>query len=173
MLTGIGTLLADDPQLNVRGWPTQCQPLRVVLDSKLRTPPEAKALPALLVHCADAPARTAQLEQAGAQTWRAPRDPRGRIDLGAVLDELGRREINELHIEAGTTLNGAWLEAGLVDELLIYLAPRLIGPGLGVADLPALAALDDAQRWQLLDATAIDGDLRLRLRHPGRPRVST
>lgn len=116
VLTGIGTLLADDPRLDVRNWPTQCQPLRVVLDTSLRTPAQARLLAppgsALIIHGSTPPETAATLRRSGAETWQAPQDADGRISLSAVLDELGRREINELHIESGTTLNGAWLRAG-------------------------------------------------------------
>jgi diaminohydroxyphosphoribosylaminopyrimidine deaminase/5-amino-6-(5-phosphoribosylamino)uracil reductase len=171
VLTGIGTALADNPRLDVREWPTSCQPLRVVLDRQLRLPTSARLLAspgkALLVHGPGLAAHPmASLQQAGADLWEAPLAEGGRLDLQAVLMELGRREVNELHVEAGGQLNGAWLAAGLVDELLLYLAPRLIGPGQPPAGLPPLADLAAARSWQWLETQAIGQDLRLRLRRP-------
>jgi diaminohydroxyphosphoribosylaminopyrimidine deaminase/5-amino-6-(5-phosphoribosylamino)uracil reductase len=89
------------------------------------------------------------------------------MDLSVVLDELGRRGINELHLEVGARLNGAWLAAGLVDELLIYQAPKLLGQGQGVAQLPTPLPFDDGQRWHWLDVLPFGSDLRMRLRRPG------
>lgn len=169
VLTGIGTALADDPRLDVREPPVpELQPLRVVLDRHLRLSPKARLLQppgsALVVHCAGAPESQARaLRAAGASLWCTPV---GGASLGALLDELGRREVNELHIEAGATLNGQWLKNGLVDELLIYLAPRLLGPGLGVADVPLLDDVQSAAAWRWLDVSPVGDDLRLRLQRP-------
>ncbi|WP_374659809.1 bifunctional diaminohydroxyphosphoribosylaminopyrimidine deaminase/5-amino-6-(5-phosphoribosylamino)uracil reductase RibD [Inhella sp.] len=162
LLTGIGTVLADDPRLDVRDPPSPSPPARWVLDRWLRMPCRAQMLrtkgDVVIVHqgSADVERRRA-LQEAGARCLEAP------SDLAALLDELGRREVNELHIEAGATLNGAWLGAHLVDELLVYLAPRLLGPGRGVADLPTLPSLDAAQGWRWLDTVPVGADLRLRL----------
>ncbi|MFG6455909.1 bifunctional diaminohydroxyphosphoribosylaminopyrimidine deaminase/5-amino-6-(5-phosphoribosylamino)uracil reductase RibD [Roseateles sp. BYS96W] len=143
VLTGIGTVLADDPRLDVRLVPTPKQPLRLVLDPQQRLP-------------------------AGARILQPPGEARvigpGRADLPALLDDLGRQGINELHVEAGPTLSGAFLDAGLVDELLIYQAPMLIGEGRPLAALAPLAGLQQARRWQLVEATPVGQDLRLRLR---------
>jgi diaminohydroxyphosphoribosylaminopyrimidine deaminase / 5-amino-6-(5-phosphoribosylamino)uracil reductase len=166
LLTGVGTVLADDPRFDVRNPEPARAPARWVLDRRLRTPASARLFSTQgavhLVHALAAePAQADALRQAGASLWASD----GRLD--SVLDELGRREVNEVHVEAGATLSGAWLAAGLVDELLIYMAPRLLGPGRGVADLPALPSLDDAQSWTWLDAVRVGNDLRLRLRRPG------
>jgi len=143
VLTGIGTVLADDPRLDVRLVPTDKQPLRLVLDPQGRLP-------------------------AGARVLQPPGEARaigpGRADLPALLAELGRQGINELHVEAGPTLSGAFLDAGLVDELLVYQAPMLIGEGRPLAALSPLAQLGDARRWRLVEATPVGPDLRLRLR---------
>jgi diaminohydroxyphosphoribosylaminopyrimidine deaminase / 5-amino-6-(5-phosphoribosylamino)uracil reductase len=170
ILTGIGTVLADDPRLDVRDIPTGVQPLRVVLDRQLRTPVSAKILQApgqaVLVHAPSLPeARMQGLLACGAEllTLAAPEAPGALVGL---LRQLGLRGVNELHVEAGARLNGALLSAGLVDELLIYLAPRLVGPGLGVADLRSSLPLDDAQRWTWLDVQQVGDDLRLRLLRP-------
>lgn len=138
MLTGIGTLLADDPQLTVRDMDIGRQPLRVVVDSQLRSPPTAKILqtPGVLVVCAvDIPARCHALEAAGAEVLYLP-DAAGRIDLVALLTMLGKRGCNEVTVEAGAELVGSLALAGLIDEWVLYQAPILIGdPARGVANL--------------------------------------
>lgn len=143
VLTGIGTVMADDPRLDVRFVPTVKQPLRLVLDPQGRIPPAARIL-----------------QPPGEARIIGP----GRADLTALLADLGSQGINELHVEAGPTLSGAFLEAGLVDELLVYQAPLLIGEGRPLAALAPLAQLGEARRWRLVDATPIGADLRLRLR---------
>jgi diaminohydroxyphosphoribosylaminopyrimidine deaminase/5-amino-6-(5-phosphoribosylamino)uracil reductase len=176
ILTGVGTLLADDPRLDVRlppadgaaAEPVARQPLRVVLDSQLRTPPGALLLapPGRVLICTlqpESPTWSA-LEDRGAEVLALPADDQGRIALPALLAELGRRGVNELHVEAGVTLNGSLARAGLVDEWLVYLAPMLLGAGRAMAELGELAGLDAAPRWQFLDHTPIGPDLRLRLR---------
>ncbi len=143
VLTGIGTVLADDPRLDVRLVPSARQPLRLVLDPQGRLPSDARIL-------------------------QPPGDARvigpGRADLPALMTELGRLGINELHVEAGPTLSGAFLDAGLVDELLLYQAPLLIGEGRPLANLQPLNELGDAHRWRAVDTTFVGADLRLRLR---------
>jgi len=143
VLTGIGTVLADDPRLDVRLVPTARQPLRIVLDPQGRMPGSARIL-----------------QPPGEARVIGP----GRADLAVLLAELGAQGINELHVEAGPTLSGAFLNAGLVDELLIYQAPMLIGEGRPLAALSPLAELGDARRWRLVEATPVGQDLRLRLR---------
>ncbi len=105
--------------------------------------------------------------QVGLAAGLPPEATRSRVDLGALMSELGRRGINELHVEAGATLNGALLQAGLVDELLVYLAPKLLGDGRGMAALGLLPDLQAALRFELLDCTPVGDDVRLRLRRPG------
>ncbi len=170
VLTGIGTALADDPRLDVRLVPTPLQPLRVVLDSTLRLPPTARLLAApgrALVVCGGMnEPRADALRAAGAEVIACAGGD-GRIDLPALLLELGRREVNELHIEAGATLNAAWLQAGLVDEVLAYIAPVLIGPGIGMAATPPLAALSLARRLRFIEARSVGSDLRVRLQPVG------
>lgn len=143
VLTGIGTVLADDPRMDVRLMPTPRQPLRLVLDPRGRMPPAARIL-----------------QPPGEVRVIGP----GRADLPILMAELGAQGINELHVEAGPTLSGAFLDAGLVDELLVYQAPMLIGHGRPLAELSPLAQLGDARRWRLVEATPIGQDLRLRLR---------
>lgn len=167
-LTGVGTVLADNPRLDVRLVPTPRQPLRCVVDAWLHTPATAR-----LFDVADAPVlfyaaepeatRVATLLARGAEVCALP-DGRGRVDLAAVLADLARRQINELHLEAGQRLNAAWLRAGVVDELLLYQAPLLVGAGQGLAALGAYAALTEASRWRYQAIDRIGPDLRLLLR---------
>lgn len=166
VLTGVGTVIDDDPRLDVRRVETVCQPLRVVVDSRMQLPPTARiAQPpgSLLVYAAiDDGERRRALAAAGAEVALLP-SPAGKVDLAAMLADLGQRGINELHVEAGEKLNGSLLREGLVDELLVYLAPRLLGDGRGLAAIGALARLDDSIDFRLVEATPIEGDLRLRL----------
>ncbi len=166
VLCGIGTVLADDPRLDVRAVPTVLQPLRVVVDSQLRTPPTARLLAppgrgVFIVAAQDEETRRAALQAQGAEVWLHP-GAGGRVDLPALLQALATRGVNELHVEAGPQLNAALLRAGLVDELLVYLAPLLIGPGRGIAALPALAALADASAFRFIETRPLGADLRLR-----------
>ena len=163
VLTGSGTLLADDPQLNVR-IDTERQPLRVVLDSALRTPPAARILQGgkvLLFTASQDAHKRAALEARGAEVLRLA-DAQGRVDLHAVLRELARRGINEVLVEAGRTLNGALLRAGLVDELVLYLAPQLLGDAArGMADLGGLVRLEQKVELDWRDVRRIGNDLRI------------
>ena len=173
LLTGIGTVLDDDPRLDVRLVPTARQPLRVVVDSKLQTPPDARILGApgaVLIYAAghDA-AREAALRARGAEVVHLPA-AHVKVDLSAMLADLARRGVNELHAEAGHKLNGSLLREGLVDELLVYLAPRLLGSGRGMAALGPFSALDEALpfTFNFTQFERIGGDLRLLARPPGR-----
>lgn len=163
ILTGIGTVLADDPRLDVREVETTLQPLRVIVDSQLRIAPNARVLAtpgaACLVH-AGAPART---DLSGIEQLALPASDGG-VDLKVLLTRLAERGVNELHVEAGATLNGALLSAGVVDEILLYQAPVLLGQGLPIAAMPALPDLAHATRWRRIEATPVGTDLRLRFR---------
>lgn len=167
LLTGSGTVLADDPRLDVRGHPIAKQPLRIVVDSRLATPASARlfeaAAPVLFAVSRADEAQAAPLRARGAEVVCCP-GPDGRVDLDELLRELARRDINELHVEAGAVLNAALLSAGWVDELLVYQAPMLIGPGRGMAALPALESLGPAQRFHHHRVDRIGDDLRLLLR---------
>jgi diaminohydroxyphosphoribosylaminopyrimidine deaminase/5-amino-6-(5-phosphoribosylamino)uracil reductase len=166
LLTGVGTVLADDPQMNVRDLDSGRQPLKVIVDSRLQTPPAARILAGgALIACAEAhPARRAALAAAGAEILALP-GADDRVDLTALMTELARRGLNEVHGEAGATLNGALLQAGLVDEWLAYFAPLVLGHSArGLFDFPALTAMADRRGFTLLDATRVGADLRLRLR---------
>ena len=174
VLTGIGTVLADDPRLDVRAVPTVLQPLRVVVDAQLTMPPTARLLDppgrGVLVCCAQAPAdRAAALRARGAELLELPAgisnasDP-SRVDLAALMQALAARGVNELHVEAGRGLNAALLQAGLVDELLVYLAPKLLGPGLDMAAIGPLQELASALDFRYVDVQLVGDDLRARAR---------
>ena len=166
VLTGIGTVLADDPRLDVRAVTTAVQPLRVVLDSQLRTPLGARLLQApgtaLIVGCSGHAGAAQALRDCGAEVWddTAAGAP---LSLSRLLTRLADRGVNELHVEAGATLNASWLASGLVDEILLYVAPLFIGPGRPMADLAELSGLDAAQRWHVSRCDLLGGDLRLLL----------
>jgi diaminohydroxyphosphoribosylaminopyrimidine deaminase/5-amino-6-(5-phosphoribosylamino)uracil reductase len=164
ILTGIGTVRDDNPQLNVRGLDTSRQPLKLVIDSRLELPLDARLLKGgnVLVACAvDDEKRTASLRKAGVEVLYVP-DPDGKVDLPALMMELARRGINEVHVEAGARLNGALLSCGLVDEFLIYLAPCLIGDAArGLFDLPALESLDDKPQLTIRDLRQVGSDIRI------------
>jgi diaminohydroxyphosphoribosylaminopyrimidine deaminase/5-amino-6-(5-phosphoribosylamino)uracil reductase len=171
VLTGIGTLLEDDPRLDVRLAPTARQPDAVVVDSRLDTPPGAQIFQPgrrLFIYCAvqDAP-RQAALEALGATVVCLP-GPGGKVDLAAMLRDLARREINELHVEAGHKLNGSLIREGLVDEMLVYLAPKLVGQGREMAHFGPLADLGQAVGLEFVSSEMVGPDLRLIARIPGR-----
>ncbi|HEY5995241.1 MAG TPA: bifunctional diaminohydroxyphosphoribosylaminopyrimidine deaminase/5-amino-6-(5-phosphoribosylamino)uracil reductase RibD [Gallionellaceae bacterium] len=167
VLTGIGTVLADDPQLNVRSIKTARQPLRAVLDNKLRLPLNARLLqqPGLLIYTASDDARKiAELKQAGAEVLSVP-DADGIVDLPAVLRDLAGRGGNEVLVEAGSKLNGRLLQLGLVDELLLYLAPQMLGDlACGMARLNELTSLEQRINLEWKDVRHIGKDLRITAR---------
>jgi diaminohydroxyphosphoribosylaminopyrimidine deaminase / 5-amino-6-(5-phosphoribosylamino)uracil reductase len=163
ILTGIGTVKADDPQLTVRGVDTPRQPRRVIVDSKLEISPGARVLqgePCWIVGAAANPEREAVLRAAGHDVIMLP-NPAGKVDLPALMRELGRREINELHVEAGAKLNASLVREGCVDELLVYLAPCLVGPGIGMFALTPLERLADKRSLQFHDMSRVGEDVRL------------
>ena len=168
LLTGIGTVEQDDPQLTVRGIDTPRQPQRIVLDSALTIRPDAQVLKgggSWIITTASDASREAALVAAGAELIHLPAQE-GKVDLQALMRELGRRQINELHVEAGFKLNGSLLRAGVVDELLVYLAPCLLGPAQGMARLPALQALDQRLSFRFHQMQPVGDDMRLLLRLP-------
>ena len=171
VLTGIGTVLQDNPRLDVRLVETPRQPHLVVVDSRLETPLDAHlfiAGRALYIYAAGQnDAKKAALEARGATVIYLP-DGNGKVDLAAMMKDLARREINELHVEAGSKLNGSLIRAGLVDEFLIYLAPKLLGPGQGMAALGPLQQLSEAVALQFLSADRVGSDLRVVARGVGR-----
>jgi diaminohydroxyphosphoribosylaminopyrimidine deaminase/5-amino-6-(5-phosphoribosylamino)uracil reductase len=167
ILTGIGTVKDDDPRLTVRDVETPRQPLRVLVDSRLEVPLTARILDGgnLLVAAAieDRPKIDA-LGARGADVVVLP-NASGKVELEDLVRELGRRALNEVHVEAGFKLNGSLVAAGVVDELLVYIAPKVLGEtGRGMFNLPAVERLADARRLRLMDVAQIGEDVRLRLR---------
>ena len=167
ILTGVGTVLADDPSLNVRIDGCTRQPLRVIADSHWRTPARARLFGVggeVVIAGLDDSSRPADLVEAGAKCITVPALC-GRVDLRALLFELGAREINEVQVEAGATLCGALLQAGLVDEVLIYQAPVLLGGGaVSPFARPRLDNMQDRVHLEWIDSRRIGPDLRLRLK---------
>ena len=179
VLTGIGTVLADDPQLDVRIEEAHAAPLRVVLDSMLRTPVSARILrstPAALIygHASASAQRQDALRAAGAEVVDAAAignasAGNASIDLAWLLSDLARRGVNELHVEAGAVLSGALMAAGWVDELLIYQHACLLGTSARpMFDLPSPQQMQDRQEWRLLETRSFGEDWRLRLRPEAR-----
>ena len=184
VLTGVNTVLADDPRLNVREIESERQPLRVVLDSRLRIPLTARILHSLpspaggesaargakpaggegkvLIYTASRDSnKSAALEQAGASVCVLP-DGNGQVDLPAMMRDLAQRGCNEVLVEAGSTLNGALLRAGLVDELLLYVAPQLLGDAArGIAQLGELTSLEQRVNLKWQDVRHVGDDLRI------------
>lgn len=169
VLTGIGTVLEDDPMLDVRLVPTGRQPHLVVVDSRLETPLNARLFgtPAsgqvrqVWIYCAVAnPNKQAALEALGALVVHLP-SPSGKVDLRALLLDLARREVNELHLEAGHKLNGSFLREGLVDECLVYLAPTLLGQGAGLSNFGPLTSLHNGVSLSFHAVDRVGDDLRI------------
>lgn len=164
LLTGIGTVKADDPRLTVRAVETPRQPLRVVVDSRLETPPAARILEGgnVLLFCgADNAVRRRALEAQGAEVVLLA-NAGAKVDLAPMLEALARRGVNELHVEAGFKLNGSLLREGCVDEFLFYLNPSLLGDtAQGMVDLPAPAALDARTQLRLHAVERVGTDLRV------------
>lgn len=164
VLTGSGTVRLDDPVLNVRSVATPRQPHLVVLDSKFRTPLDAalwsEQRKVFIYGAVDAAACQEDLQKRGAVVRVLP-GLGCKVDLLAVMQDLAEQEINELHVEAGYTLSGALLEAGLVDELLVYMAPKLLGSGKGMAKLQERFTLDGSIDFKFRDVALIGNDVRL------------
>lgn len=169
VLTGVGTILSDDPLLTPRYVDTARVPLRVIVDSRLRTPPEARILdgePVVIFTAVEHTTGTAaaRLQARNARIIPMPGND-GRVDLPAMLQWMGQNDINEVHVEAGATLNGALLRAGCVDELIHYLAPVLLGDARSIMQLPALQQLPEQREFEFTAADCMGGDVRLRARH--------
>jgi diaminohydroxyphosphoribosylaminopyrimidine deaminase/5-amino-6-(5-phosphoribosylamino)uracil reductase len=164
ILTGHGTVRDDDPQLNVRGVDTPRQPLKIVVDSRFETPVSARLLKdgkTLVAGAVDESERIAALKRAGADTVIIPND-RGKVELFKLMEELARRELNEIHVEGGHKLNGSLLQAGVVDELLVYLAPSVIGDsGRGMFELPELRELSQAKGLTIREVERVGRDIRV------------
>ena len=164
VLTGIGTVRNDDPQLNVREVETTRQPLKVLVDSQLQLPLSAKLLQSgqvLVAAAVENKASIAALRDKGAEVVVLP-NAQGKVELMDLMRELARREINEVHVEAGFKLNGSLLREGLVDEILIYLAPSILGDtACGMFKLPELADLERKRLVQFGDVRTIGRDIRI------------
>ena len=177
VLTGIGTVLQDRPRLDVRGIDTPRQPALVVVDSDLQTPPDAPLFgpsrPVLIYAATPHAARQAALERSGATVVylpeaSAPGATSPKVDLAAMLRDLALREMNEVHVEAGHKLNGSLLRAGLVDDLLVYLAPLWLGTGAGMSNWGPLTQLADGLALEFHSTEMVGADLRVLARVAGR-----
>jgi diaminohydroxyphosphoribosylaminopyrimidine deaminase/5-amino-6-(5-phosphoribosylamino)uracil reductase len=171
VLTGVGTILADDPRLDVRLVATERQPQLVLLDNRLETPLTARLFeierPLSIYTATHDPARKAALQARGASVIYLP-GANEKVDLIAMLHDLGNGEINELHVEAGARLNGALISAGLVDEFVVYLAPKLIGQARDMASFGPLSELSSAVALTFCSTDRLGPDLRIVARIQGR-----
>ena len=170
MLTGIGTVLADDPELTVRHVPSKRQPRRVLIDNRLEVPLHAKILegePPIIFTVSDDAEKKKRLEALGAEVFVAHSDAGkpGKTDLSHVARELAAHGFNEVTVETGSRLNGSLLAAGVVDEIVLYLAPKVIGDsGQGLFALPELKSLDEAVKLEIVDMKTIGPDVRITAR---------
>ena len=175
VLTGIGTVLEDNPRLDVRDVATPRQPHVVVVDSQLQTPPDARlfiAGRACYIYCAGSndtafQERKQALESQGAVVVELP-NAHNKVDLSAMLADLASRGVNELHVEAGSKLNGSFIREGLVDEMLVYLAPCMLGEGLAMAHFGPLTQLDQGLSLDFKSVEKIGPDVRILARVKGR-----
>ncbi|RII84630.1 riboflavin biosynthesis protein RibD [Neopusillimonas maritima] len=169
VLTGLRTVLADDPQMTVRDVETPRQPIRAVVDTRFEIPETARILngsPTWIFTCHHDADKAQRLAERQVQTVVMPeRD--GRVDLAAVLQWMGHNDVNEVHVEGGASLHGALLEAGLADELLVYMAPKILGAGRGMFTIPMRQSLADQDDFRFVEQAALGDDIRLRLRHQG------
>ncbi len=167
VLTGIGTVLKDDPQLTVRSVQTPRQPRRAVVDGRFEMPEDARLIDGgeviLFTARADA-AKQARLEARNVRVVPLPAQAPDRVDLPAMMRWFAAQQFNEIHVEAGAGLSGALVAAGCIDELLIYQAPMLLGDAAGVVTLPRLERLDAAPRYEFVDVERMGADLRVRAR---------
>ena len=169
IVTGVDTVIADDPQLTARDTHGEfLPPRRIVVDSQLRTPPGARMLAdergVVIVHGGIMPGREPDLVHAGAELWQVALGDDGHVAPAAVLEALATAEINEVLVEAGPRLSGAWVQAGLVDELVIYLAPHLMGhEGRPLLTLAGLEVMSERLPLSWRDQRRVGEDLRLTL----------
>jgi len=167
VLTGMGTVLKDDPQLNVRNVDTPRQPRKAVVDGRFEIPEDARLFDGAEVIIFTArvdEAKAARLQARNARVVLLPGEAPGRVDLPAMMRWLAQEQFNEVHVEAGAGLSGALVAAGCVDELLLYLAPVLLGDAAGMVRLPMLEHLDGARRYEFIEAAPVGADLRVRAR---------
>jgi diaminohydroxyphosphoribosylaminopyrimidine deaminase/5-amino-6-(5-phosphoribosylamino)uracil reductase len=166
ILTGIGTVRDDDPQLSVRMVETTRQPVKIVVDSRLEVDLDAKVLkgaPAWIACAVENADKERELRERGCEVIRLP-NPHGKVDLAALVHELGTRGLNELHVEAGHKLNGSLVRAGVVDELIAYVAPSLLGAGAPMFGLEPPEDLERSRRLRFTDVERLGDDLRLTAR---------
>ncbi len=165
ILTGIGTVLADNPSMTVRLPNTLRQPLKVIVDSHLKTPADANILhggKVLIAYASDPNNQAERLHATGATLLHLP-DANGRVDLKVLLEELAKREINEVLLEAGQGLNGAFLQAGLIDELILYYAPKFMGADAkNMFAMPAFTDMQQVVQLEIMDIRQVGTDFRLR-----------
>lgn len=168
ILTGAGTVLADDPQLTVRDFEVERQPLRVVFDRNLSTSPQAKIYqgsPSLLITRRQNAHAVQPYQAVGAEVYCCPEGEHGEVDWADILAHLAARGVNHLMVEAGARLNGVLLAGGWVDELVCYLAPVILGDiARGMFALPELASLQDKSVWRYQEVRTVGEDLRISLR---------
>ncbi len=167
VLTGMGTVLKDDPQLNVRGVDTPRQPRKAVVDGRFEIPEDARLFDGaevILFTAREDAAKAARLQAKNARVVLLPGEAPGRVDLPAMMRWLAQEQFNEIHVEAGAGLSGALVAAGCVDELLLYLAPVLLGDAAGMVRLPMLEHLDGARRYEFIETATVGADLRVRAR---------
>lgn len=167
VLTGIGTVLKDDPQLTARSVATPRQPRRAVVDGRLELPEDARLIDGgeVIVFTARADAaKEARLAARNVRVVALPGQEPDRVDLPAMMRWFAAEQFNEVHVEAGAGLSGALVAAGCIDELLVYLAPMLLGDAAGLVKLPLLERLEAAPRYEFIDAERLGADLRVRAR---------
>jgi diaminohydroxyphosphoribosylaminopyrimidine deaminase/5-amino-6-(5-phosphoribosylamino)uracil reductase len=173
ILTGVGTVKEDDPSLNVRDVATERQPWKIIVDSKLETPPNAKVFDhskdsGVILVCAsldsqESQERAKRFEAQGVEVVVLA-NSQGKVDLPKLFAYLAQeRHMNEIHVEAGFKLNGSLLRENCVDELLLYYAPFFMGEGIGMANIASLTALEQGRDWQIMDQRLFGSDLRIRL----------
>lgn len=165
VVVGVGTVLSDDPQLTVRDWPAIRQPLRIVVDTHARTPTGARVLDAaastLVAVGTDAnPDDVKRLRDVGADVVELPASTGG-VDLHALLDALHDRGALQLLLEGGATLAGSFVRDRLVDRVIAFLAPKLLGDGAGVVTGAGIASITDAVQLRINDVTTFGADLRI------------
>ncbi|MBO1111283.1 bifunctional diaminohydroxyphosphoribosylaminopyrimidine deaminase/5-amino-6-(5-phosphoribosylamino)uracil reductase RibD [Bordetella petrii] len=174
VLTGMGTVLKDNPRLNVRAVATSRAPRKAVVDGHFAIPEDARLFDGaevIIFTARSDPAKAARLAGRNVRVVELPGQDAGRVDLPAMMRWLGEHDINEVHVEAGAGLGGALMSAGCVDELLTYLAPVLLGDAAAMLRLPLIEHLDGARRLEFTDVARIGPDLRLRARDPARWRA--
>lgn len=169
VMTGVGTVLADDPQLTPRGEAVSRLPRKIVLDTRLRTPVRARLFDegeVWIVTASQDTAAAARLEARGGRVLHVA-DADGGIDVQALMRLLAAENLNEIHVEAGATLNGTLMRLGCVDELITYLAPTLLGDAAPMVRLPALAQMPDNRAFAFTGVESVGDDVMLRARHIG------